>query len=112
MPEVTGPSQGHLNDIGTAGPVVATLRAVRRKSPYVSAIRTVHSGRTARSDVAAGEDDGSRAVLVRPDDQFGLDREPCLTKPAGDLARPAVVTVDVDRATRVALGRMSCFVAD
>src|SRR5256885_11511667 len=84
--------------------------------PYVSAIQTVHSGQSetcrARSGVAAREDDGSRAVLVRPDDQFGLDREPRVTKPARDLARPAVVTVNVDRAPRVALGRMPRLVTD
>jgi hypothetical protein len=65
-----------------------------------------------RSAVAAGKDDGSRDILVRPDDQLGLNREPRATKPIHYRAGPTMVAVDVDWTTRVALGRVSSLVAD
>ena len=66
----------------------------------------------ARSGVAARKDDGPRDILVRPDDQFGLNRKPRITKPTRDLARPTMVSINVDWTTRVALGRVSDLVAD
>ena len=62
----------------------------------------------ARSGVAARKDDSSRDLLVRPDDQVGLNLEPRVTQPTHDLARPTMVAINVDWTARVALGRVSC----
>src|SRR5436190_19517657 len=70
------------------------------------------SGSVLESGVAAPKDDGSRDILVRPDDQFGLNREPCVTKPTRDLARPTMVTINVDWTTLIALRRVPCLVTD
>jgi hypothetical protein len=66
----------------------------------------------ARSDRTARKDDGSWDVLARPNNQFGLNREPRVAEPARDLSRRPMVTLDVDRATGVTLRRVLCFVTD
>src|SRR5688572_2948113 len=49
-----------------------------------------------RSGVAARKYDGSRDILVRPDNQFGLNRKPRVTKPTRDRAGPTMVSINVD----------------
>src|SRR4051795_10028100 len=61
---------------------------------------------------AARKHDGPRDILVRPDDQFGLNREPRFTQPTRDLARPTMVTVHADGTPRVALRRVSRLFTD
>ena len=61
---------------------------------------------------AAREDDGPGDIVVRSEDQLGLDREPGFAEPTRDRARSTTVAVDVDRTARVALGGVTRLVAD
>lgn len=49
------------------------------RAQFVAGVQHDQCGSERRSSVAAREDDGSRDVLVRPEDEFGLDREPGVT---------------------------------